>query len=77
MRTKQMNKKAVLANINGLSEGDVAYCGSYGTITCISAAKKHPSGVRRFKVTNSTKLSNSGNWSMRGLRMAIESRKDA
>lgn len=79
MRTKTLNKKAVLANINGLSFGDRAFCGPYGIITCIKPATMRPHGIvprrvrgtRRFKVQNSTKIANGGNYSMKSLRKAI------
>lgn len=70
----------MLKNINGLSFGDRAYCGPYGTITCTKAAgrvgTKGPfapggRGARRFKVTNSMKIANGGNYSMKALRKAI------
>ena len=80
MRTKKLTRESMLKNINGLSLGDKAYCGPYGTITCTKAAgRAHANGtfahgtygVRRFKVTNSTKIANGGNYSMKALRKAI------
>lgn len=78
MKTKILNKDAVLKNINGLSEGDRAHCGPYGVITCTKAATRgakgiapQKRGVRLFKVANSTKLRNGGNWTMAKLRAAI------
>lgn len=47
MKTKTLNKEAMIRNIRGLSLGDRAYCGPYGTITCTHAAGA-------FKVTNAT-----------------------
>lgn len=38
MKTKALNREAMLKNINGLSIGDKAYCGPYGTVTCIKEA---------------------------------------
>ena len=38
MKTKALNREAMLKNINGLSVGDKAYCGPYGTVTCIKGA---------------------------------------
>ena len=38
MKTKALNREAMLKNINGLSFGDKAYCGPYGTVTCIKGA---------------------------------------
>lgn len=38
MKTKKLNREAMLKNICGLSYGDKAYCGPYGTVTCISEA---------------------------------------
>jgi len=37
-KTKTLTREAMLRNINGLSIGDRAYCGPYGTITCVSEA---------------------------------------
>ena len=75
MRTKRLTRESMLKNINGLSLGDKAYCGPYGTITCTKAAGRANAngtyGVRRFKVTNSTKIANGGNYSMKALRKAI------
>ena len=70
MKTKTLNKAAMLRNINGLSYGDRAYCGPYGTIECYSS--KTYDGARKFSVSGSTKLRNGGNWSMKALRKAIE-----
>ena len=80
MRTKRLTRESMLKNINGLSLGDRAYCGPYGTITCTKAAGRANAngifangtyGARRFKVTNSTKIANGGNYSMKALRKAI------
>ena len=79
MKNKMLNKDAMIKNINGLSLGDRAYCGPYGTITCtklanIKSGRKGVSfvrGSRRFKVANSSKLRNGGNWTMAALRKAI------
>ena len=80
MRTKKLTRESMLKNINGLSLGDRAYCGPYGTITCTKAAGRTNTngtfahgtyGTRRFKVTNSTKIANGGNYSMKALRKAI------
>ena len=75
MRTKRLTRESMLKNINGLSLGDKAYCGPYGTITCTKAAGRANAigtyGARRFKVTNSTKIANGGNYSMKALRKAI------
>ena len=38
MKTKALNREAMLKNISGLSIGDKAYCGPYGTVTCIKGA---------------------------------------
>ena len=77
-KTKTLCKESMLRNINGLSIGDRAYCGPYGTITCTRAASsvkgvtpKFTRGARRFKVSNSSKLRNGGNWTMKALRKAI------
>ena len=40
MKTKELSASAMLRNINGLSKGDVAYCGPYGTVTCTESAKE-------------------------------------
>ena len=37
-KIKTLNKTAMLKNICGLSIGDRAYCGPYGTVTCIKGA---------------------------------------
>ena len=75
MRTKKLTRESTLKNINGLSEGDRAYCGPYGTITCTKGAmyigESVVRGSRRFKVTNSLKIANGGNYSMKALRKAI------
>ena len=75
MRTKMMTRKSTLRNINGLSEGDRAYCGPYGTVTCTKKAvyigESAVRNSRRFKVTGSKKIANGGNYSMRALRKAI------
>lgn len=84
-RTKTMNKTAVINNINGLSLGDRAYCGPYGIITCTKSAGYRRAcacmgvvesasgkrGSRRFKVENSKRLRNGGNWTFANLRKAI------
>lgn len=69
MKTKMLNKDQMIKNINGLSLGDRAYCGPYGTITCTESATN--SRPRKFKVANSTKLHNGGQWTMSRLRKAI------
>ena len=61
----------MLRNINGLTKGDVAYCGPYGTVTCTESAKESKSGVRKFKVSGSSRLRNGGNWTMNAIRRAI------
>ena len=78
-RTKTLSRDAMIRNINGLSLGDRAYCGPYGTITCVKSATvlskgvlpKSIRGARRFKVTNSKKIANGGNYTMASLRKAI------
>lgn len=70
-KTKTLRKESVIANINGLSLGDRAYCGPYGTVTCTKKACSATKSPRRFKVANSTKLRNGGNWTMKTLRKAI------
>lgn len=71
-RTKTLTRDAMIKNINGLSEGDRAYCGPYGTITCVRGSIPYRKrGARRFKVTNSSKIANGGNYSMKALRKAI------
>lgn len=76
MKTKMLNSNAMIRNINGLSYGDRAYCGPYGTITCYQDAGYGCGfGIRNsrmFSVANSTKLRNGGNWTMKALRKAIE-----
>ena len=78
-KTKNLTKSAMMKNINGLSEGDRAYCGPYGTVTCVKRAAYVVNGgvascrrnSRKFKVTNSSKIANGGNYTMRSLRKAI------
>jgi len=71
MKTKELSASAMLRNINGLSKGDVAYCGPYGSVTCTESAKESKSGVRKFKVSGSVRLRNGGNWTMSALRRAV------
>lgn len=74
MKTKALNKESMLRNIGGLSVGDKAYCGPYGTITCTSAASNwspRPAVPRKFSVSGSIKLQNRGNYTMAQLRKAI------
>ena len=83
MKTKTLNKIAMIKNINGLSEGDRAFCGPYGVVTCIKSAThciiasdgtlipQTIRGARRFKVQNSSKIPNGRNYSMKCLRKAI------
>lgn len=70
-KSKKLNRNAMIRNINGLSLGDRAYCGPYGTITCTKKACACTKSPRRFKVANSTKLRNGGNHTMKSLRKAI------
>lgn len=70
MRTKMLTRRAMLRNINGLSEGDRACCGPYGNVRCVQAARRSPDGVRKFAVDGSWKIRN-GRWTMSGLRKAI------
>lgn len=37
-KTKTLTREAMIKNICGLSIGDKAYCGPYGTVTCIRSA---------------------------------------
>lgn len=75
MKTKTLNRTSTIKNINGLSEGDRAFCGPYGTVTCTKSAtyigESVVRGSRRFKVANATKIPNGGNYSMTTLRKAI------
>ena len=71
-KTKTLSKNAMLRNINGLSLGDRAYCGPYGTVTCTKKACAATKSPRRFKVANSKKLRNGGNHTMKSIRKAIE-----
>jgi len=71
MRKKMLGIKPMMRNLNGLSEGDKAYCGPFGTVTCYCAAKNSRSGKRMFKVEGSLRLANRGNWTMDSLRKAI------
>lgn len=70
-KTKKLNKTATLRNINGLSLGDRAYCGPYGTITCYAAYDKQTKTPRQFSVTGAAKLFNSTGWTMSQLRKHI------
>lgn len=70
-KSKTLSKDAMLKNINGLSLGDRAYCGPYGTITCTKKACAITKSPRRFKVANSSKIRNGGNHTMKSLRKAI------
>ena len=70
-KIKKLSKDAMLKNINGLSLGDRAYCGPYGTITCTKKACAITKSPRRFKVANSSKIHNGGNHTMKSLRKAI------
>lgn len=71
-KTKILSKDAMMRNIGGLSVGDRAYCGPYGTITCTKKACAMTKSPRKFKVANSTKIRNGGNWTMKAFRKAIE-----
>lgn len=71
-RTKSLCKESMIRNIGGLSVGDRAYCGPYGTITCTKKACAITKSPRKFKVANSIRLRNGGNWTMKALRKAIE-----
>ena len=71
-KTKTLSMDSMLANIAGLSKGDRAYCGPYGTVTCTKAASETKNRRRVFKVSGSQKLRNGGNWSWKALREAIE-----
>ena len=71
MKTKELSASAMLRNVNGLSKGDVAYCGPYGTVTCVESARESKNGVRRFKVSGSVRLRNGGNWTMKAIRRAV------
>lgn len=46
-KTKTLTREAMLKNIRGLSLGDRAYCGPYGTITCT-----HSANSRQVDFTN-------------------------
>lgn len=75
MRKKMLGIKPMMRNICGLSEGDKAYCGPFGTVTCCCAAKNSQTGKRMFKVEGSLRLANRGNWTMDSLRKAICSKR--
>lgn len=70
-KSKMLNCNAMIRNINGLSVGDRAYCGPYGTITCTRKACAATKSPRKFKVAHSIKLRNGGSWTMKSLRKAI------
>ena len=74
MKNKSLSNKAMIRNINGLSEGQKAYCGPYGTIKCTKRASEwspNPKVPRKFSVSGSTKIQNRGNYTMSQLREAI------
>lgn len=74
MKTKRLTNEAMIRNINGLSEGQKAYCGPYGTVTCTKRASEwtpNPKVPRKFSVSGSTKIQNRGNYTMKQLRKAI------
>jgi hypothetical protein len=71
---KTLTNEAMIRNINGLSVGQRAYCGPYGTVTCTKAASEwRPNAAvpRKFSVSGSLKLVNRGNYTMKQLRKAI------
>ncbi len=73
-KMKTLTKESMLRNIGGLSVGDKAYCGPYGTIKCTSRASEwrpNPKTPRKFSVSGSTKITNRGNWTLGQLRKAI------
>lgn len=70
-KTKTLDKNHMLRNIGGLSLGDKAYCGPYGTVKCIRAAVAGKKNTRKFSVSASTKIANGGNYTIRSLRKAI------
>lgn len=74
MKNKTLTNDAMIRNINGLSEGQHAYCGPYGTVTCTKRASEWAPNAkvpRKFSVSGSTKIQNRGNWTMKQLRKAI------
>ena len=74
MKTKSLTNDAMIRNINGLSEGQKAYCGPYGTIKCTKRASEWSPNAktpRKFSVSGSTKIQNRGNYTMSQLRKAI------
>jgi hypothetical protein len=71
MKTKTLNKEKMILNIRGLSKGDRAYCGPFGTVQCTKAASESKTGKRMFKVSSSSKLTNRGNWTFKALKEAI------
>ena len=74
MKMKTLTNESMLRNVNGLSVGQKAYCGPYGTITCTHRASSWVPNAkvpRKFSVSGSTKLQNRGNWTMKQLRKAI------
>lgn len=75
-KTKILTREAMIRNIAGLSVGDRAYCGPYGTVTCTARASEWSPTARvprKFSVSGNTNglLKNRGNWTMKALRMAI------
>ena len=74
MKNKSLTNDAMIRNINGLSEGQKAYCGPYGTVKCTKRASEWSPNAktpRKFSVSGSTKIPNRGNYTMSQLRKAI------
>lgn len=76
MKNKILTREAMLRNIGGLSVGDRAYCGPYGTVRCTSAASDWVPNAkvpRKFSVSGNVNgvLQNRGNWTMAAIRKAI------
>jgi len=70
-KTKTLDRNHMLRNICGLSKGDKAYCGPYGTITCTHHSHLGQRNTRKFSVSASSKIQNRGNYTMKQLRAAI------
>jgi len=74
MKNKSLTNEALIKNINGLSEGQKAYGGPYGTIKCTKKASEWSPNAktpRKFSVSGSSKIQNRGNYTMSQLRKAI------
>lgn len=72
-KTKTLDRNHMLRNICGLSKGDKAYCGPYGTVTCTHRSHFGQRNTRKFSVSacKNGVLKNRGNYTMKQIREAI------